>query len=276
MKYIFCFLFIVQILYAQDSLQTVITPKANLGLNVSQISFTNWTQGGENAITWTLMGNFSVTTKSKDWNTKNSLKLAFGRTKLGSQDFRTNDNEFYIETVISRVFGWAVDPFFSNSIRSPITTGYNYKTKTPESIADFFDPGYVTQTSGFTYDRVKGIKTRLGIALQEIFTNRHRKFTDKPETKDVVEAFKLETGIETVTNSDFKVMENVYYKGLLRLFSRFENMKIWDVRWDNTFLAKINDYLNVNLNLLIVYDKKQSHKTQLKETFQLGIIYNIL
>lgn len=276
MKYILNVLFIFQILYAQDSLQTIITTKANLGLNVSQISFTNWTQGGENSIAWTLLSNFSVTTKSKEWNTKNSLKFAFGRTKLGSQDFRTNDNEFYIETVISRVFGWAVDPFFSNSIRSPITTGYNYKTKTPERIADFFDPGYVTQTLGFTYDRVKGIKIRLGIALQEIFTNRHRKFSDNPDTKDVVEAFKLETGIESVTTSDFKVMENIFYKGLLRLFSRFENMKVWDVRWDNSFLAKINDYVNVNLNILVVYDKKQSHKTQLKEAFQLGIIYNFL
>lgn len=276
MKYIFGFLFIFQILFAQDSSQTIITPKANLGLNISQISFTNWAQGGENSIAWTLLGNFSVTTKSTKWSTKNSLKFAFGRTKLGSQDFRTNDNEFYIETVISRIFGWAVDPFLGNSIRSPITTGYNYKTKTAERIADFFDPGYVTQTLGFTYDRITGIKTRLGIALQEIFTNRHRKFSDNLETKDVIEAFKIETGIESVTNSDFKLMENIFYKGLLRLFSRFENMKIWDIRWDNTFLAKINDYVNVNLNILVVYDRKQSHKTQLKEAFHLGIIYNIL
>lgn len=276
MRILLVLLFLFNISLSQDTSSVVITTKANTGLNISQISFKNWSQGGENSFTWTLFGNFSLTTKSQFWTTKNSLKFAFGRTKLGSQDFRTNDNEFFIETVISRNVGWAVDPFFSNAIRSPITTGYSYKTKTPERIADFFDPGYVTQTLGFTYDRVKGIKTRLGIALQEIFTNRQRKFSDNPNTKDKVEAFKLETGIENVTTSEFKLMENIFYKGSLRLFSRFENMKYWDVRCDNVINMKVNDYVNVNFNFLIVYERKQTLRTQIKEALQLGIIYNIL
>jgi len=274
-KILFILLFTV-ICFAQDTSKVVITSKANVGINISQISFTNWAQGGENSFTWTLLGNYSITTKSEKWTTKNTFKFAFGRTKLGAQDFRTNDNEFFIETLISKNVGWAVDPFFSNSIRSPITTGYSYKTKVPERIADFFDPGYVTQSLGFTYDKVKGIKSRLGIALQEIFTNRQRKFSDNPATKDRVEAFKLETGIENVTSSEFKLMENINYKGSLRLFSKFENMKYWDVRWDNLITAKVNDYVNVNFNLLVVYERKQTLKTQIKEALQLGIIYNLL
>lgn len=276
MKKILLFLLFTVICFAQDTSKVVITSKANVGINISQISFTNWAQGGENSFTWTLLGNYSITTKSEKWTTKNTFKFAFGRTKLGAQDFRTNDNEFFIETLISKNVGWAVDPFFSNSIRSPITTGYSYKTKVPERIADFFDPGYVTQSLGFTYDKVKGIKSRLGIALQEIFTNRQRKFSDNPATKDRVEAFKLETGIESVTSSEFKLMENINYKGSLRLFSKFENMKYWDVRWDNLITAKVNDYVNVNFNLLVVYERKQTLKTQIKEALQLGIIYNLL
>jgi len=276
MKKILLFLLFTVICFAQDTSKVVITSKANVGINISQISFTNWAQGGENSFTWTLLGNYSITTKSEKWTTKNTFKFAFGRTKLGAQDFRTNDNEFFIETLISKNVGWAVDPFFSNSIRSPITTGYSYKTKVPERIADFFDPGYVTQSLGFTYDKVKGIKSRLGIALQEIFTNRQRKFSDNPATKDRVEAFKLETGIESVTSSEFKLMENINYKGSLRLFSKFENMKYWDIRWDNLITAKVNDYVNVNFNLLVVYERKQTLKTQIKEALQLGIVYNLL
>jgi hypothetical protein len=276
MKKILLFLLFTVICFAQDTSKVVITSKANVGINISQISFTNWAQGGENSFTWTLLGNYSITTKSEKWTTKNTFKFAFGRTKLGAQDFRTNDNEFFIETLIAKNVGWAVDPFFSNSIRSPITTGYSYKTKAPERIADFFDPGYVTQSLGFTYDKVKGIKSRLGIALQEIFTNRQRKFSDNPATKDRVEAFKLETGIESVTSSEFKLMENINYKGSLRLFSKFENMKYWDIRWDNLITAKVNDYVNVNFNLLVVYERKQTLKTQIKEALQLGIVYNLL
>lgn len=276
MKRLIIILIIVNIIYAQDTSSVVVTTKANTGINISQISFKDWAQGGENSINWTLFGNFSVTTKSQLWTTKNSLKFAYGRIKVGENSFRTNENEFFIESIISKNAGWAVDPFFSNTIRSPITTGYSYKGKTPERIADFFDPGYVTQTFGFTYDKVKGLKTRLGIAFQEVFTNRQRKFTDNPETKDRIEAFKLETGIESVSNADFKVMENISYKATLRLFSRFEKMKYWDVRWDNTIIAKVNDFVNVNLNVLIVYERKQTLRTQIKEALQLGIVYNII
>lgn len=270
------FFVLVKLIFAQDTSKVIITSKANVGINISQISFTNWAQGGENSFSWTLLGSYSITTKSENWTTKNSFKFAFGRTKLGSQDFRTNDNEFFIETIISKNIGWAVDPFFSNSIRSPITTGYSYKTKTPERIADFFDPGYVTQTLGFTYDKFKGIKSRLGIALQEVFANHQRKYSDNPDTKDKLEAFKLETGIESVTSSEFKIMENINYKGSLRLFSRFEKMKYWDVRWDNLIIAKVNEYVNVNFNFLVVYERKQTLRTQMKEALQLGLIYNLL
>lgn len=275
-KLLLIFFLFTKLFFAQDTSKVVVTSKANAGINISQISFTNWAQGGENSFSWTLLGSYSITTKSEKWTTKNSFKFAYGRTKLGSQDFRTNDNEFFIETVISKNVGWAVDPFFSNSIRSPITTGYSYKTKTPERIADFFDPGYVTQSLGFTYDRLKGIKTRLGIALQEVFTNRQRKYSDNPDTKDKLEAFKLETGIESVTSSEFKIMENINYKGSLRLFTRFEKMKYWDVRWDNLIIAKVNDYVSVNFNFLVVYERKQTLRTQIKEALQLGLIYNLL
>ncbi len=276
MKKIIMILFLFNFIYGQDTSSVVVTTKANTGINISQISFNNWSQGGENSLTWTLFGNFNLVTKSNIWTTKNTLKFAYGRIKVGENSFRTNENEFFIETIISRNAGWAVDPFFSNTIRSPITTGYSYKGKTPERIADFFDPGYVTQTFGFTYDKVKGMKTRLGIAFQEIFTNHQRKFTDNPETKDRVETFKLETGIESVTNADFPIMENITYKGSLRLFSRFEKMKYWDIRWDNTVIAKVNNYVNVNLNILIVYERKQTLRTQIKEALQLGLMYNII
>jgi hypothetical protein len=251
------------------------TPKAITGINVSQVSLTNWTQGGDNTFTWTLFGNFGLSYKGEMWSYRNTFKFAFGRTKLGSQDFRTNDNELFIESVISKNIGWAVDPFFSNTIRSPITTGFSYKTKTPIRIADFFDPGYITQSLGFTYDKVKGFKTRFGLAVQEVFTNRQRQFSDNLNSKDRLEAFKLETGIETVTSVELQIDTNILLKSSLRLFTRFESLKVWDVRWDNSIVAKVNNYLNANLSVLVVHEIKQSLRTQVKEALQLGLSYTI-
>jgi len=61
----------------------------------------------------------------------------------------------------------------------------------------------------------------------------------------------------------------------LRLFGRFEDISVWDVRWDNTVTAKINDYFNVNINVLLIYDVDETLRTQLKEALQLGISYSL-
>jgi hypothetical protein len=259
-----------------DSTDRMWTYALATGINLSQITLSNWSQGGDNAISWVFAINGNANHKYLPWNLKNTLKLAYGRTKLGSNDYRTNDNEFYLETVLSYNIGWIVDPYISNSIRSAVSTGYDYKaTPVVLKTADFFDPGYVTQSIGFAYSRSKFIATRLGLGFQEIITNKYRNYSDDPETKDKQEAFKFDTGIESVTNAEFIIDDNVLFTSMLRLFSAFKELDVWDIRWDNSINAKISKYFSMNFNVLTVYEKKQSPKTQVKEGLQLGITYTI-
>ena len=153
-------------------------PKVIAGLNLSQISLSNWTQGGEDAISWALLGNGSLYRRSEVWHFRNDMKLAYGRTKLGSSDYRTTDNELYIESVISRNIGWAIDPYFSNTVRTALTKGFNYEADPDTQIANFFDPGYLTQSLGFVYDKIPGFSTRLGAAVQEVITNKFTFYSD--------------------------------------------------------------------------------------------------
>ncbi len=170
--------------------------------------------------------------------------------------------------------GWAVDPYFSNTIRTSITKGYDYSKNPPLEIADLFDPGYVTQSIGFTYDKLKHFNTRLGLAAQEVFTKNNTKYTDDIATAKI-EKFKFETGLESVSSAEFSAAENILVKSSLRLFTRFENLKVWDVRWDNALVAKVNDFINVNLAFLLVYQEDQSKQAQIKEALQLGFVYTI-
>ena len=249
-------------------------PKGVAGLNLSQISLSNWTQGGDNALSWVLTGDFSAKYVNEEITFDNSLKMAYGRTKLGSGDVRTNDNDIYLVNLISKNMGWKVNPFFSNSVRTTITTGYDYSLNPPQEIAGFFDPGYVTQALGFTYNNEKQFNTRLGVAAQETFTKKNTKYTDDPATTEI-ETFKIETGIESVTNAEYTLAENLLAKSSLRLFTRFKDLSVWDVRWDNTIVAKVNDFINVNFALLLVYQKDQIDRLQVKEALQLGIVYTI-
>lgn len=274
---IFLSLFLSMGLYAQQD--TIILykwiPTAVSGLNLSQISLSNWTQGGEDAFSWTAFSNGSLRYQSEFWKFKNDLKVAYGRTKLGSSDFRTTDNELYLESVISRNIGWAIDPYFSNTVRTAIAAGYNYETDPPTEIANFFDPGYLTQSLGFLYDKTPGFSTRLGFAVQEIITNKFTFYSDDTTTAKT-EKIKIETGVESVTTAEYTVMENILLKSKLRLFSRFESFDIWDVRWDNAIAAQVNEYINVSFALLLIYEEAQIQKTQLKQALQIGIIYTLL
>jgi len=206
------FIFTVSLLSQQD---TVIfykwVPKAVAGLNLSQISLSNWTQGGEDALSWTLFGNGSLYYRSELWHFINDLKLAYGRTKLGSSNYRTNDNELYLESVVSRDIGWVIDPYFSNTVRTALASGFNYETDPATEIANFFDPGYLTQSLGFTYDKTPGFSTRLGFAVQEIITNKFNFYSDDTSTSEI-EKIKVETGVESVTTAEYTIMENVLLK----------------------------------------------------------------
>lgn len=278
MKHLYTLLLIILTTFsvtAQDSVKHW-TPSAIVGINLSQLSLNNWTQGGENSLAWTFTGNGGYKYAGDEWKFDNNLKLAYGRTKIGGDDYRTTDNELYLESIISKVIAWEVDPYFSNTIRTSISTGFNYKVTPSQTIADFFDPGYITQSLGFLYSKSDIFKFRLGVAVQEVITNKFRQYSDDPDTKDKVEAFKLETGIESVTSTEYGFYENMVLKSSLRLFSRFESLDVWDVRWDNTIAAKVNNFINVNLSWLLIYEKAQSPKTQLKEALQLGFTFILL
>lgn len=274
----FILIFTISCLFGQgkDSVATNWEQALVTGLNISQVSFKDWAKGGENSIAWTLKGNYQADFKSEQWMLKNNLTAEFGRTKLGETDFRTTGNELYMENVLSLNVGWAVDPFFSNMVRTNITEGFNYKEDPAQKIADFFDPGYVMQSLGFTYDKIPNFTTRMGLAFKETFTNKYRQYSDDPDTEDEIESFKLETGFESVTSAKVLLAENLNLATKLRLFTRFENIDVWDVRWENTITAKVNSWLNVNFDFILLYEKAQSLRTQMKEALQVGITYRII
>lgn len=251
-------------------------PSGVLGLNLSQIALENWTQGGEDALAFTFYSHMGLDYHSKPWSFTNKLKAAYGRTKLGADDFRTTDNEFFLEDLLTYHAGWFADPYFSNTVRTTITKGYEYKDGNAIQIADFFDPGYINQSIGLAYKVTDNFTTRLGLGFQETIADKFAaKYSDDADTKDEVETFRFDTGIESVSNLILKLDDDLLYTSELRLFGTFDQLDVWDVRWDNILTAQVTKLINVNLNILLIYDVDQIAKTQLKEALQLGITYTI-
>lgn len=251
-------------------------PSFVVGVGINQISFTNWVKGGENSISWTLFGDFRYDKASTVWSFRNQIKGAYGRSKIGESTYRTTDNDLYIENLASYNIGWAVNPFFSNAVRTQVSKGYDYKSTaaSPPNISDLFDPGYITQSIGFTFDKYKSAVTRFGVAFQEVITNKFTQYADDPKTPEI-ESFKFETGIESVTDVDINLDTNINWKSKLRFFSRFESLEVWDVFWDNAITAKVNSWLQVNFSYTTLHEVKQSPRTQIRQGLQIGITYTL-
>lgn len=273
------FLSISIVTLAQDTSgvkkDTLWTPRGVVGINLSQVAFDNWSQGGQNSLSFTFFSLLGIDYIGDPWKWRNGLKFSYGRTKIGSEEYRTNDNEIFFESTLIYHTGWAVSPYAGLTARTAVTKGFNYDSIPSLQIVDFMDPFYLTEALGFIYDRIPNFSTRLGIGMKQTFTKEFTSYSDDPETLDEIEKFKNETGIESVTEYKWEFMENMAYLTSLRLFGTFDDLSVWDVRWDNLIVAKVNDYISVSLNVLLIYDEDESIQRQLKEALQLGISYNL-
>ncbi len=266
--------------YSQDIPDSLLKQGWNMtgvvGLNLSQTSFSNWAQGGSNSLAFAAYTNLASIYFNDPWKWKNRLNMTYGRSKIGNEGYRTNENDIYFESVASRDIGWAVDPYFSVTFRSALTKGYDYSVDASGiQIVDFFNPGYLSEALGFTYDQNKIITTRLGIAIQQTFANKFTDYTDDPETPNEIEKFKFDTGLESVTEVNYEFLDNMKYSSFLRLFTRFNSLDVWDVRWDNLISAKVNDYIQVNFAVTVIHEISQTRKTQVREALQLGFSYSL-
>lgn len=246
------------------------------GLNITQVSLHNWVQGGESTFAWTFLVNGRFHHKQESFLWSNVLKLTYGQTKLGSADFEKTDDELFYESIYSHNVGWVVNPYGALTVRTQLAPGYKILDSLRTQTSAFFDPGYLMQSAGFTYQPSDHFSTRLGVAVKETFTSQFTLFgyADDPKTTEV-EKTRVQTGIESGTSVKYPFMENMLFTSQLNLFSAFDHLDVWDVRWDNTITAKVNQYVNVTLNALVIHEIAQTRKTQVKQTLALGLSYTL-
>ena len=138
-----------------------------------------------------------------------------------------------------------------------------------------FDPVYLTQSVGFGYQPVPQIKTRLGAALREILTSMYSAYSDDPGTAEV-EKTKVDGGIESVTEIEWKLEENILLTAKLELFAPLKNFDQVVMRGDNTLALKVSKYIVVNLNVQWINETQVTPRTQVKETLAIGLSYTLL
>ena len=243
--------------------------------NVSQVSFTDWAQGGENALAYAVSGVGKTLYEPKNVTWSLSYKLAFGQTKLGDQPLRKSDDKIELETVFAYKFGAYVNPYAAATLKTQFATGYKYDNlgkATP--LSDSFDPAYLTQSLGAGYQIIPQVKTRLGYGLREIYTNNFFVYADNPKTTQR-EYIKIEDGFESVTDVQWKVEDNIMFVSKIELFMTVRTPDKAILRSDNTLRIQAAKYIAVTLNANIINDRQISPHTQLMNTLAIGLNYAV-
>lgn len=246
------------------------------GINLTQTSFDNWAQGGENSFAWQVNLNFKFINDQAQWNWANTGKLTYGSTKIGDEQMKKSIDEIKLETVYTYKIGKLLNPFIASTGETQFAPGYNYGTDPKTQISAFMDPGYFRESIGFGYKPNDTFQTRLGGAMKQTITSDYpAPYADDPSTADI-EKIKNEIGLESVTDLNWKVSENSLLTSKLELFSTLKNFNEVDVNWDNILSTKISKYFSVNFNFKLFYDRDISPKRQIKQAIALGFTYNLL
>jgi hypothetical protein len=245
------------------------------GLTITQASFTNWTAGGQNSLSYvsSLDGKSANDQETTNWT--NTYKFAFGQARISGTGLRKTDDRIDLESILTYKVGTYINPYASASLKTQFAKGFVYDAAGNETaVSQFFDPAYLTQSAGVGYQPIPEIKTRLGAALREVITSNFPVYADDPETMEIENTL-VQFGMESVTDAEWKIEESVLLTSRLELFSPFEQFDRVIIRNDNTIAAKISEYITAKFNLLLINDWRATPRTQVKETVACGISYTL-
>ncbi|HZY10876.1 MAG TPA: DUF3078 domain-containing protein [Bacteroidota bacterium] len=245
------------------------------GLTLTQVAYTDWVQGGENALAYTITIDGKSAQDEAMFNWTSIYKFAFGQTRLGIQGLRKTDDIIDLGSVFTYKLGSYINPYGAVTVKTQFARGFVYDaTGIGADVSKFFDPAYFTQSAGVGYQPMKEFRERLGLALREVITDKFNQYADDPATTSI-EKTSVDGGLESVTNVEWQLEENMLFTSQLELFAPFKALDEVVVRNTSTITAKVNKYITAILSVQLINEKRASPRTQIKENIAMGLSYTI-
>ena len=233
-----------------------------MAFNLAQTSLTNWAAGGQKSVAINgILGLFANLKQGKSiWD--NTLDLGYGLLKQDKADFRKTDDKV---DFLSKYGRQAFNKFYYAALlnfKTQMQPGYNYTDETTKNkISDLFAPAYLLMALGLDYKPNANFSAFIAPLTAKIT------FVTDKELSDAG-AFGVTPGETSrgefggylraaYTKNDFKneFMKNVAFTTKIDLFSNYaDNPQNIDVSWENIIVMKVNKYITVNFNTLLLYD----------------------
>lgn len=254
---ILSFLFIGNIT-AQESADTTKnwTLKGVAGANMSQVSLSNWSAGGDGSIAFDLMFNYSADYKKDRHLWQNRLELGYGLNNTTTNGTRKTNDKIYLSSMYGYKVAkqWYLSAF--TTFQTQFAKGYNYDVSRDVYISRFLSPGYLSVGVGATWTPAEWFTLTLSPATWRGTFVRDDMLSDAgafgvTPGKHLLSEF----GGNAKAEVKYEFLPNMTLYSRLDLFSNYlENPQNVDVNWDIQIQMKVNKWVSANLQLNMIYD----------------------
>ncbi len=274
----------VPAIWAQSDARDSTATTLSASLAGSQAQFSNWQQGGLNALAVTSGISGEHERFDDRWEQTYEMNLALGVVKQDTLSFRKSDDLIRLEAALryrGDGFFRTFEPTVAATFRSQFAPGFNFDkdpldgARTPPvKVSDFLAPGIFAQSIGLTYEQGTWFRQRLGLGLKEtvVTITRLRPLYNL----DLDETTRLEGGLESRTDVNRVLAPNVRYKSSLGLFAAFNQPDLPDVTWDNILTLKANDWLTTKLEVVVLLDRDVDPGAQVKQVLSVGVLVALI
>lgn len=246
----------VQLSAQESSNNSYWTKKGLTALNLSQVSLSNWSTGGESTLGLDALFNYSADFKKERHLLQNRLELAYGLNKTDGNGTRKTNDKIYL----SSTYGYQLvqNLYLSGllSFQTQFAKGYDYGVNRDVAISRFMAPGYLLVGAGLTWTPKKYLTATLTPASWRGTFVTDQRLADLGAF-GVKNGNKLlsEFGANLKIEVNYEFLKNMTIYSRLDFFSNYlQNPQNVDVRWDVLLNMKINNWFSANLSTNLIYD----------------------
>ena len=296
----------VNVAFAQDAPASPWTHGGNVGFNMAQSHFDNWSAGGQDNINFLGLAKYDINYKKGNhkWDNGLDLQLGYSYYDLKKSPVKTDDRIF-----LSSLYGYNLsnEKLFATAnftFQSQFTNGYNYAADSTNRISGFMAPGYFTLGLGAQWVPNEHFKVNIAPLTAKLTVVNDQTLADSgafgvkkaeydEETGELIkhgEKTRWELGAQLTAEFTYEIFKNVNFSSKLIAFYNYlggnenalgekYNCPV-DFDWDNALIMKVNDWLSCNLTARLVYDEDIAPISgptfrQFKEVLSIGISYKI-
>ncbi|MDA6072183.1 DUF3078 domain-containing protein [Flavobacterium sp. AC] len=252
------------------------TKKNQLGFDISEIAFVNWSAGGTSSISGLFKGEFNRTYVIGNHKWVNELIVKYGLNKQDGTELRKTDDALMLNSTYGFRKDTASNWYYSAkfNFNTQFTNGYNYPNR-DIAISKPFAPAYVFLGAGAENSNKKKnrvfyfspITLKTTLVLDQDLANQGSFGVKKaiyapdpmdPNSQILIEngqKIKAEFGILLTGYMKNEIYKNIFYENRLSLYTdylnKFGNV---DIDYDTRLDLVVNAYVKANIGIHLVYD----------------------